>query len=134
TAGRGQRHHRRHRPCADRRGDLAGVRMDRGGLRLRGSGRGGPASGPGAGAVHDGVGLLVLGIGLPTTANYVITATLAAPAIVMVLEGEFETRTLSMLLMAHMFVYYYGVLADITPPVCLACYAAAGISGGDPIR
>ena len=77
---------------------------------------------------------LVLGIGLPTTANYVITATLAAPAIVMVLEGEFETRTLSMLLMAHMFVYYYGVLADITPPVCLACYAAAGISGGDPIR
>lgn len=80
------------------------------------------------------VACLVLGIGLPTTANYVITATLAAPAIVMVLEGEFETRTLSMLLMAHMFVYYYGVLADITPPVCLACYAAAGISGGDPIR
>lgn len=80
------------------------------------------------------IACLVLGIGLPTTANYVITATLAAPAIVMVLQGEFETRTLSMLLMAHMFVYYYGVLADITPPVCLACYAAAGISGGDPIR
>ncbi|GAB3710863.1 TRAP transporter permease [Nocardiopsis oceani] len=80
------------------------------------------------------VACLVLGIGLPTTANYVITATLAAPAIVMVLEGEFDTRTLSMMLMAHMFVYYYGVLADITPPVCLACYAASGISGGDPIR
>ena len=77
---------------------------------------------------------LVLGIGLPTTANYVITATLAAPAIVAVLQGEFETRTLAMLLMAHLFVYYFGVLADITPPVCLAAYAASGISGGDPIR
>ncbi|WP_017605075.1 TRAP transporter permease [Nocardiopsis alkaliphila] len=77
---------------------------------------------------------LILGIGLPTTANYVITATLAAPAIVAVLQGEFETRTLAMLLMAHLFVYYFGVLADITPPVCLAAYAASGISGGDPIR
>ena len=80
------------------------------------------------------IACLILGIGLPTTANYVITATLAAPAIVLVLQGEFETRTLAMLLMAHLFVYYFGVLADITPPVCLAAYAASGISGGDPIR
>jgi TRAP-type uncharacterized transport system fused permease subunit len=80
------------------------------------------------------IACLILGIGLPTTANYVITATLAAPAIVAVIQGEFETRTLAMLLMAHLFVYYFGVLADITPPVCLAAYAAAGISGGDPIR
>ncbi|GAA1460640.1 TRAP transporter fused permease subunit [Nocardiopsis exhalans] len=77
---------------------------------------------------------LILGIGLPTTANYVITATLAAPAIVAVLQGEFDTRTLAMILSAHLFVYYFGVLADITPPVCLAAYAASGISGGDPIR
>ena len=75
-----------------------------------------------------------LGIGLPTTANYVITATLAAPAIVAVLQGEFDTSTLTMVLAAHLFVYYFGVLADITPPVCLAAYAASGISGGDPIR
>ncbi|MFI6574920.1 TRAP transporter permease [Nocardiopsis sp. NPDC050513] len=79
------------------------------------------------------VACLILGIGLPTTANYVITATLAAPAIVAILEGEVDER-LAMLLMAHLFVYYFGVLADITPPVCLAAYAASGISGGDPIR
>lgn len=77
---------------------------------------------------------LILGIGLPTTANYVITATLAAPAIVAVLAGEFDVPQVSMLLMAHMFVYYFGVLADITPPVCLAAYAASGISGGDAVK
>ncbi|QVQ54756.1 TRAP transporter fused permease subunit [Spiractinospora alimapuensis] len=77
---------------------------------------------------------LILGIGLPTTANYVITATLAAPAIVAVLQADLDSPTLSMLLMAHMFVYYFGIMADITPPVCLACYAACGISGGHPIR
>jgi len=77
---------------------------------------------------------LILGIGVPTTANYVITATLAAPAIVAVLSGEFDVPQVSMLLMAHMFVYYYGVLADITPPVCLAAYAASGISGGNAIQ
>ncbi|MBB4930266.1 TRAP transporter 4TM/12TM fusion protein [Lipingzhangella halophila] len=77
---------------------------------------------------------LVLGIGLPTTANYVITATLAAPAIITVLQGGVDEPTMAMLLMAHLFVYYFGVMADITPPVCLAAYAASGISGGSPIR
>ena len=72
------------------------------------------------------VSCLVLGIGVPTTANYVITATLAAPAL-LAFDGV-------PLLAAHMFVYYFGVMADITPPVCLAAYAAAGISGGNPIR
>ncbi len=76
---------------------------------------------------------LILGIGLPTTANYVITATLAAPAIITILQGDLAGPTMSMLLMAHLFVYYFGVMADITPPVCLAAYAAAGISGGRPI-
>ncbi|RNL86180.1 TRAP transporter permease [Halostreptopolyspora alba] len=77
---------------------------------------------------------LVLGIGLPTTANYVITATLAAPAIITILQGGLDEPTMAMLLMAHLFVYYFGVMADITPPVCLAAYAASGISGGRPIR
>jgi TRAP transporter 4TM/12TM fusion protein len=72
------------------------------------------------------ISCLVLGIGVPTTANYVITATLAAPAL-LAFDGV-------PLLAAHMFVYYFGVMADITPPVCLAAYAAAGISGGNPIR
>lgn len=72
------------------------------------------------------IACLVLGIGVPTTANYVITATLAAPALL-----AFDAVPL---LAAHMFVYYFGVMADITPPVCLAAYAAAGISGGSPIR
>ncbi|MDS1271674.1 TRAP transporter fused permease subunit [Lipingzhangella sp. LS1_29] len=76
---------------------------------------------------------LVLGIGLPTTANYVITATLAAPAILAILGAGLDEPTVAMLLMAHMFVYYFGVMADITPPVCLAAYAASGISGGRPL-
>ncbi|WP_017557101.1 TRAP transporter permease [Nocardiopsis baichengensis] len=76
---------------------------------------------------------LILGIGVPTTANYVITATLAAPAIITILQGDLEAPTVAMLLTAHMFVYYFGVMADITPPVCLAAYAASGISGGNPI-
>ncbi|GAA1751560.1 TRAP transporter permease [Streptomonospora arabica] len=77
---------------------------------------------------------LILGIGVPTTANYVITATLAAPAIMAILEPGVEENTVAVLLMAHMFVYYFGVMADITPPVCLAAYAASGISGGNPLR
>jgi TRAP transporter 4TM/12TM fusion protein len=79
------------------------------------------------------VACLVLGIGLPTTANYVITATLAAPVIWTLLQGDLDSPTLAMILTAHLFVYYFGVMADITPPVCLAAYAAAGISGGNPI-
>ncbi|TQN31037.1 TRAP transporter 4TM/12TM fusion protein [Haloactinospora alba] len=77
---------------------------------------------------------LILGIGLPTTANYVITATLAAPAIITILQQDASEPTTAMLLMAHLFVYYFGVMADITPPVCLAAYAASGVSGGNPIR
>ncbi|GGC60155.1 TRAP transporter fused permease subunit [Hoyosella rhizosphaerae] len=77
---------------------------------------------------------LILGIGLPTTANYVVTATLAAPAIVILLQGDLPQATVAMVLSAHLFVYYFGVMADITPPVCLAAYAACGVSGGDPIR
>ncbi|AEF40154.1 TRAP transporter permease [Hoyosella subflava] len=77
---------------------------------------------------------LILGIGLPTTANYVVTATLAAPAIIVLLQGDLSEPTMAIILSAHLFVYYFGVMADITPPVCLAAYAACGVSGGDPIR
>lgn len=75
------------------------------------------------------IACLVLGMGVPTTANYVITATLAAPAIM--LAGGFAPEQI---LVAHMFVFYFGVLADITPPVCLAAYAASGIAQSNPVR
>ncbi|ASS87022.1 TRAP transporter permease [Geobacillus stearothermophilus] len=68
---------------------------------------------------------LILGMGSPTTANYVITSTIAAPAIIA--SGVPE-------LAAHLFVFYFGIVADITPPVALAAFAAAGISGGSPLR
>jgi TRAP transporter 4TM/12TM fusion protein len=72
------------------------------------------------------VASLVLGIGLPTTANYVITATMAAPALLF-----FDPVPV---IAAHMFVYYFGIMADITPPVCLAAYAASGIARSNPLK
>lgn len=68
---------------------------------------------------------LILGMGVPTTANYVITSTIAAPALIQMGVP---------ILAAHMFVFYFGIVADITPPVALAAYAGSGISGGDPLR
>lgn len=76
---------------------------------------------------------LVLGIGLPTTANYVITATLVAPAITLFFFAD-DPRTAVALLTANLFVYYYGIMADITPPVCLASYAASGIAQSNPLK
>ena len=77
------------------------------------------------------IACIVLGIGLPTTANYVITATMAAPAILFFFDQPYSA---AVLLSAHLFVYYYGVQADITPPVCLASYAAAGIARANPLK
>ncbi|WP_017755286.1 TRAP transporter permease [Calidifontibacillus oryziterrae] len=68
---------------------------------------------------------IVLGMGSPTTANYVITSTIAAPAIILLGVPD---------LSAHLFVFYFGIIADITPPVALAAFAASGVSGGEPIR
>lgn len=68
---------------------------------------------------------IVLGMGSPTTANYVITSTIAAPAIILLGVPD---------LSAHLFVFYFGIIADITPPVALAAFAAAGVSGGEPLR
>jgi TRAP transporter 4TM/12TM fusion protein len=68
---------------------------------------------------------LILGMGAPTTANYVITSTIAAPALV---------KLGVPLLASHMFVFYFGIIADITPPVALAAYAGAGIAKADPFK
>lgn len=74
---------------------------------------------------------MILGMGLPTTANYIIMATLTAPVIVS-LGGD--AGLIFPLIAAHLFVFYFGILADDTPPVGLAAYAAAAIAKSDPIR
>lgn len=74
---------------------------------------------------------LVLGVGLPTTANYIVVSTLMAPVIV----GVGAQNGLAVpLIAAHLFVFYFGLLADILPPVGLATYASASIAGANPIR
>jgi len=71
------------------------------------------------------IGSLILGMGLPTTANYIVTSTIVAPALV----------KLGILpIAAHMFVFYFGIMADITPPVCLAAFTGAGIAGASPAK
>ncbi len=74
---------------------------------------------------------LILGLGLPTTANYIVVSSLMAPVIVAL--GA-DTGLIVPLIAAHMFVFYFGILADDTPPVGLAAFAAAAISRGDPIK
>ncbi len=74
---------------------------------------------------------LILGMGLPTTANYIVVSSLMAPVIISV--GA-QNGLLLPAVAAHMFVFYFGILADDTPPVGLAAFAAAAISGGDPIK
>ena len=74
---------------------------------------------------------LILGMGLPTTANYIVVSTLMAPVIV---NLGAQSGLIVPLIAVHLFVFYFGILADDTPPVGLAAFAAAGISGGDPIR
>src|SRR5699024_3518854 len=74
---------------------------------------------------------LIILMGSPKTANYMITSTIALPAII-ALNGQLEVAI--PVLAAHMFVFYFGIVADITPPVALAAFAATGISGGDPLR
>ena len=74
---------------------------------------------------------LILGLGIPTTANYVIMATITAP---MVIRTGAEMGIVIPLLAAHMFVFYFGLMADITPPVALAAYAASAIGKSDPMK
>ena len=73
---------------------------------------------------------LLLGLGVPTTANYVLVATLMAPVVV---ELGARSGLVIPLIAVHLFVFYYGIIGDITPPVGLATFAAAAISGEDPI-
>lgn len=68
---------------------------------------------------------LILGMGAPTTANYIITSTIAAPAVV---------KLGVPMLAAHMFTFYFGIVADITPPVALAAYAGSAIAKGNPLK
>jgi TRAP transporter 4TM/12TM fusion protein len=75
--------------------------------------------------IMTGVVCILMGCGIPTTANYIIMVTIAAPALVLLGTEP---------IVAHFFVFYYGLLADITPPVALAAYAAAGMAGADPFR
>jgi len=71
------------------------------------------------------VASLILGMGLPTTAKYIVLATMAAPALL-----ELGVP----LIAAHLFILYFGIIADVTPPVALAAYAGAGIAGGNPMQ
>ena len=74
---------------------------------------------------------LILGMGLPTTANYIVVSSLMAPVVV---ELGAANGLIVPLIAVHLFVFYYGIMADVTPPVGLASFAAAAVSGGDPIR
>ena len=74
---------------------------------------------------------LVLGLGLPTTANYLVVAALLANVVV---EIGGASGYILPLISVHLFVFYFGLMADVTPPVGLAAYAAAGISRADPIK
>jgi TRAP-type uncharacterized transport system fused permease subunit len=74
---------------------------------------------------------LILGMGLPTTANYIVMAALTAPVI---MSLSSDLGYLIPAIAAHLFVFYFGILADDTPPVGMAAYAAAGIAKSDPIK
>lgn len=74
---------------------------------------------------------LILGMGLPTTANYIVVSSLMATVIV---EIGRQNGLIVPLIAVHLFVFYFGIMADVTPPVGLASFAAAAVSGGKPIQ
>jgi len=81
--------------------------------------------------VFVGIFSLVLGMGLPTTANYIVVSSLMASVVVSLGASQ---GLIVPLIAAHLFVFYFGIMADVTPPVGLASFAAAAVSGGDPIK
>ncbi len=81
--------------------------------------------------VFVGILSLILGMGLPTTANYIVVSSLMAGVVV---ELGAANGLIVPLIAVHLFVFYFGIMADVTPPVGLASFAAAAVSGGDPIR
>jgi TRAP transporter 4TM/12TM fusion protein len=78
-----------------------------------------------AALIMTGIVCILMGCGIPTTANYLIMVAVAAPTLV-----QLGVQPIA----AHFFVFYFGILADITPPVALAAYAAAGMAGSDPFK
>lgn len=74
---------------------------------------------------------LILGMGLPTTANYIVVSSLMAGVVV---ELGAQSGLIVPLIAVHLFVFYFGIMADVTPPVGLASFAAAAVSGGDPLK
>jgi hypothetical protein len=74
---------------------------------------------------------IILGMGLPTTANYIVVSSLMAGVVV---ELGAQSGLIVPLVAVHMFVFYFGIMADVTPPVGLASFAAAAISKGDPLK
>lgn len=81
--------------------------------------------------IFVGIFSLILGMGLPTTANYIVVSSLMASVVVSL--GA-QQGLIVPLIAAHLFVFYFGIMADVTPPVGLASFAAAAVSGGDPIK
>jgi len=81
--------------------------------------------------IFVGIFSLILGMGLPTTANYIVVSSLMASVVVSLGAQE---GLIVPLIAAHLFVFYFGIMADVTPPVGLASFAAAAVSGGDPIK
>ncbi|NCB41543.1 MAG: TRAP transporter permease [Clostridia bacterium] len=79
---------------------------------------------------------IILGMGVPTTANYLITSTICAPALIglLVSMNGLEEATMAIIMSAHLFVFYFGIVADITPPVALAAMAGAAIAKGEPFK
>ncbi|MEP3845224.1 MAG: TRAP transporter permease [Paracoccaceae bacterium] len=74
---------------------------------------------------------LILGMGLPTTANYIVVSSLMVAVVV---ELGAQSGLIVPLIAVHLFVFYFGIMADVTPPVGLASFAAAAVSGGDAIK
>ena len=77
---------------------------------------------------------IILGMGVPTTANYLITSTMMAGVVAKALNPGVDALTWQMLLPAHLFTFYFGIIADITPPVALAAMAGAAIAKSDPLK
>ena len=79
---------------------------------------------------------IVLGMGVPTTANYLITSTICAPALISMLcmRNGLDAATPAIIMGAHLFVFYFGIIADITPPVALAAMAGAAIAKAEPFK
>lgn len=77
---------------------------------------------------------IILGMGVPTTANYLVTSTMMAGVVARALNPGVETLTWQMLLPAHLFTFYFGIIADITPPVALAAMAGSAIAKSDPLK